>query len=258
MPSVDEVLNSHLGDPKPTSRERPPAVPCLIVVGADKGGVGKTTVSRCVEDYLQRARSLHKVYDTEFPRGDLKRFVPTADIVDLTKVDDQMKVFDSVEGVTLVDIKAAQMSTLVNNFERTGILDDIRGGALNLAVLHVLGQSVASLNEVSAMVLALGTGSHYFPVKNLVDEYGFEQWDKDPHFSDVLKTLEPVTITVPHLESRAAVEVQQAAVSFDVFSRDARYSRMCRGYVSDFMKSVTREFDRVGLGKLIKGATVAI
>jgi hypothetical protein len=258
MPTVDEMITH--GD---TTRERvhpspklsTPPRPLVIVVGADKGGVGKTTVSRTAEDYLARYKSLHKTYDTEYPKGDLKRFVPAADIIDVTKVDDQMKAFDSVDGVTLVDIKAGQMSDLISAFGRTGLLDDIRGGELNLAVVHVLGQSVASLNEVAAMIAALGEGSHYYPVKNLIDTYGYEQWEKDPHFAKVLATLEPVTITVPHLETRAAIEVQQAAMGFDAFGLDARYSKMCRGYVRDWMKNVCAEYDRVGLGKLVRSAS---
>src|SRR3954454_3525577 len=48
--------------------------PALIVVGADKGGVGKTSLSRVLIDYLQTQGIAVRAFDAEFPRGTLKRF----------------------------------------------------------------------------------------------------------------------------------------------------------------------------------------
>src|SRR6476620_5154553 len=50
--------------------------PTLILVGADKGGVGKTTISRCILDYLARKNIMSRAFDTENPRGTLHRFYP--------------------------------------------------------------------------------------------------------------------------------------------------------------------------------------
>ena len=57
--------------------------PTLILVGADKGGVGKTTVSRALLDFFARKNILTRAFDTENPRGTLKRFYPDlAEIID--------------------------------------------------------------------------------------------------------------------------------------------------------------------------------
>ena len=50
--------------------------PAVILVGADKGGVGKTTVSRVLLDYLAANNVLTRAFDTETPRGTLNRFIP--------------------------------------------------------------------------------------------------------------------------------------------------------------------------------------
>ena len=61
--------------------------PTLILVGADKGGVGKTTVSRALLDFFARKNILTRAFDTENPRGTLKRFYPgLAEIIDLGNV----------------------------------------------------------------------------------------------------------------------------------------------------------------------------
>src|SRR5450755_3492736 len=61
------------------------AKPVVIVVGTDKGGVGKTTVSRTLLDYFDGNNIPTRAFDTESPRGTLKRFHPdVTEIVDMT------------------------------------------------------------------------------------------------------------------------------------------------------------------------------
>jgi len=84
----------------------------LILVGADKGGVGKTTTSRALLDFLARKNILARAFDTENPRGTLKRFYPRiTEVIDLDNVAHQMKLLDTIETsavkVTVVDLKAA-------------------------------------------------------------------------------------------------------------------------------------------------------
>ena len=89
------------------------AKPVVIVVGADKGGVGKTTVSRTLLDYFSANNVLTRAFDTESPRGTLKRFHPDiTEIVDMTTTPDQMKIFDTLNAVspsvTVIDVRAGR------------------------------------------------------------------------------------------------------------------------------------------------------
>ena len=85
------------------------AKPAVILVGADKGGVGKTTVARTLIDYLGAHQTSTRAFDTEWPRGTLKRFHPElTQVVDVTSVSDQMKIFDTLGSadakVTVIDV----------------------------------------------------------------------------------------------------------------------------------------------------------
>src|SRR5262245_9257060 len=91
------------------------SVPAVVVVGADKGGVGKTTVSRTLLDYFSVHNVPTRAFDTEAPRGVLKRFHPeVTHIVDLTSVSDQMSIFDTIgtaePKVTVIDVRAGLLS----------------------------------------------------------------------------------------------------------------------------------------------------
>jgi hypothetical protein len=60
---------SDLPTDEAVASEQPPV---LVLVGADKGGVGKTTVARAVADYLLTLEP--RLIDTQVPLGDLKGF----------------------------------------------------------------------------------------------------------------------------------------------------------------------------------------
>src|SRR3974377_689023 len=73
----------------------------VVAVGADKGGVGKTTVSRTLLDYFTANNVPTRAFDTESPRGTLNRFHPdVTEIVDMTATADQMKIFDTLNAVS--------------------------------------------------------------------------------------------------------------------------------------------------------------
>src|SRR5260370_2507324 len=91
------------------------AKPVVIVVGADKGGVGKTTVSRTLLDYFSANNVPTRAFDTESPRGTLKRFHPDfTEIVDMTTTPDQMKIFDTLNSsgpsVPVIHVPPARLS----------------------------------------------------------------------------------------------------------------------------------------------------
>jgi MinD superfamily P-loop ATPase len=73
------------------------AKPALILVGADKGGVGKTTVARTLLDYFTAHQVATRAFDTETPKGTLERFHrDVSEIVDVTTVVDQMRIIDTL------------------------------------------------------------------------------------------------------------------------------------------------------------------
>jgi hypothetical protein len=129
------------------------AKPTVVVVGADKGGVGKTTVSRTLLDYFTAHHVPTRAFDTESPKGTLKRFHPDiTDIVDVTSVADQMRIFDTLSstdaGVTVIDVRAGLLSPTLRSLRDIGFLDAVKKGQLTFVVFHILGSSIASLNEI--------------------------------------------------------------------------------------------------------------
>src|ERR1700733_7121546 len=103
----------------------------IVIVGADKGGVGKTTVARTLLDYLLAHQAHTRAFDTESPRGTLKRFHPDGtSIVDATMVADQMRIFDTLNApdplVTVIDLRAGLLSPTLKALRDIGFFAAVK------------------------------------------------------------------------------------------------------------------------------------
>ena len=238
------------------------AKPVVIVVGADKGGVGKTTVSRTLLDYFDVNNIPTRAFDTESPRGTLKRFHPEiTEIVDMTTTSDQMKIFDTLNAaapsVTVIDVRAGLMSPALGSLRDIGFLDAAKSGQITFAVFHMLGPSIASLDEIAATANFM-QGAKYFLVKNFVNDTHFFEWDKKTYNFYFRKLQDATELSIPKLNEMAFEQVEVASVPFRKFvanksldDESADYSFVLRGYVRHWLTNVWREFDRINLTDLV-------
>ena len=240
------------------------AKPAVVVVGADKGGVGKTTVSRTLLDYFSAHNVPTRAFDTEAPRGTLKRFHPdVTDVVDVTSVPDQMLIFDTIgtaeAKVTVIDVRAGLLSPTLRALRDIGFLDAAKKGQLTFAVFHILGPSIASLDEI-AETSGFVNDARYFLVKNFINNTSFFEWDQTTYNSYFKKFKEAVEITIPKLNEMAYEQVELASVPFLTFiaNKDPRgdaaaYSFVLRGYVRHWLGNVWAEYDRIKLTDIVTG-----
>jgi hypothetical protein len=237
------------------------AKPAVVLVGADKGGVGKTTVSRTLLDYFTARKIPTRAFDTEWPRGTLKRFHPDmTDVVDVTAVPDQMKIFDTLESssaqITLIDVRAGLMSPTLAALRDIGFLDAAKKGQIAFAVFHILGPSIASLSEI-AETSKLLTDARYFLVKNFINNTSFFDWDQATYNSYFNRVPHAYEIAIPKLNEMANEQVELASVPFINFiankgptGENAQNSFVLRGYVRHWLGNVWAEFDRVKLADI--------
>lgn len=221
-------------------------LPLVVIVGADKGGVGKTTISRALLDYFQAQGMDARAFDTETPVGVLKRFFPAkTEIVDLTHSDGQMQVFDTLSrnAVTVVDVRAGLLTPTLTLLAEVGLLDMVRDSKINLAVLHVIGSTIASLNEIKSTAAAIAGAKHFIVTNHTNDAEFFKGIDTAA--KDALNTS-PV-IDIPKLDERATEHVEAASLPFKAFADDESKSLIMRGKVRHWLGLVFKQFDTAKL-----------
>lgn len=240
--------------------------PTVIVVGADKGGVGKTTIARAMLDFLSLNDIYARAFDTETPRGTLHRFHPEETmIVDLTSISDQMKIIDTLNTsqarVSVIDVRAGGLSPALEALDEIGFFDAVKANEFRFILLHVLGPSIASLEEI-AEIAPYVADANYFMVKNHVNDTTFFEWDPQTHakyFEDVNTSGE---VVIPKLNELAYEQVELAGTPFSTFianqtadGEPADHSFVLRGYVRTWLARVADEFERVGLLDLVNSVS---
>lgn len=219
-------------------------VPLLILVGADKGGVGKTMLARVMCDLLSKQQVA--IWDSEVPRGGLRRFYPDAQLVDATTTPGQMRIFDGMSSapVTLVDVRAALLSPTLRAMGYAGLISDVAQRGARLAVVHVLGPTRASLDEIADTAGLLADGgelcSHYL-VKNHLTEGQFFEWDRETQEAYFTRLAPTAVLDIPHLDDHAAEVMEKAACPFAEFLRPGAQSHTLQGKVRRWLADAQGE-----------------
>jgi hypothetical protein len=225
----------------------------IIFVGADKGGVGKTMSSRVLLDLMKTRGVKVRAFDGDFPGGDLARFNKEAAIVDIARVEDQMKVFDGItdDSVTVVDLPAGHLLNTIKTLDDARLLEDVRAGTMKMVLLHVLGPTVRSIGEISAAAAKIGGVKHLLVKNHISADASYFDWDTSDT-KDILAAMAPHMIDLPNMEDRIRESLEKAGTekageSFLEYLADPAQSRTLKGLLKTWLEKCWKEYDRVGV-----------
>src|SRR5207253_7657052 len=130
------------------------------------------------------------------------------------------KIFDTIHSaqvpVTLIDIRAGLLSPTLRALRDIGFIDAAKKDQLTFAVFHILGPSIASLDEIAETAAYLGD-ARYFMVKNFINDTHFFQWDEATHSAYFKQIKDAIEITIPKLNEMATEQVELASVPYITF-----------------------------------------
>jgi hypothetical protein len=246
IPKVDPVtVNEPAG--LPTKEDVKMGLPTVVFVVADKGGVGKTTVSRALLSYFKENGVETKAYDTETPDGTLVHFhADQTKVVNLSDPEGMVEVFDDMARtpLTVVDGHARLMTPLLINLRDLGFLDMVKDEKLKVVVFHVVGSNVASFQEIGSAREILKDAKHYVLLNRTNDANFFEGIDGVS--KDDLKKADGI-LEIPQLVAVATQNVEASRQSFRDFSKDMKHSLTVRRFVDLWLKKVYAQFDKAKL-----------
>jgi hypothetical protein len=206
----------------------------VVIVGADKGGVGKTTVSRTLRDYFHSHGLTVRPFDTEHPQGVLARFHPETKIVNLEEPADQMAVFDGLHTaqVTLIDIRAGLLSKTLATLTEIGFLGGAQASRMRTSIVHVIGSNKASFDEIDATAAVVAGAKHHVLLNHT---------NKSKFIGLPASVTNPIIVT--QLNELAADTVDRLGVGFDVYRGDQNQSAVLRGYVDSWFTRTFKAYD---------------
>jgi hypothetical protein len=159
--------------------------------------------------------------------------------------------------VTVIDVRAGLLSSTLQALSDIGFIELGKTGQITLVVFHILGPSIASLEEIAETAHFVGD-ANYFLVKNHINETSFFDWDPATYKSYFNRIKGAEEITIPKLKEMTCEQVEVAGVPYVSFvanrnakGEPANYSFVLRGYVRHWLGQVWNEFDRVKLLDLV-------
>jgi len=172
-----------------------------------------------------------------------------------------MKILDTMdsaaENVTVVDLKAGNLSAAMEIFDKIGVLAAARDGMFDLGLLHVVGPSIASLDEMNE-ITKYTNGLDYVVARNFINETNFFEWDETTFKKYFASLPNAKEIEVPKMNEMAYEAVDLAGVTYSDFAANktqggdaANFSFVLRGYVRKWIADLDVEFEQLDMVKSI-------
>jgi hypothetical protein len=190
----------------------------IHLIGGEKGGVGKSMVSRLLAQYFIDQQLPFVGFDTDRSHGALLRFY--ADFASPVLIDRYEALDHIVETAiekpgnrVLVDLAAQTHEPLVKWMEDSGVLDMAESAGFTLTYWHVMDSGRDSVDLLTRLLDRFGARLNYVLVRNQLRGDDFSQLEKSGQLERAL-ALGAKVISVKHLHDAVVQKIDANNTSF--------------------------------------------
>lgn len=190
----------------------------MHLVGGEKGGVGKSLVSRIIAQYLIDHGLPFRGFDTDRSHGSLLRFY--SEYASPVMIDRPESLDGIVEAAVevpgrrvLVDLAAQTHDPLVRWMEESGVLDLAGEMGIQVRYWHVMDSGKDSVDLLGRLVKQFGSRLNYTIVLNQVRDTTFDLFDRSPERSRALE-LQARIILIKRLHESTMTKIDGSSASF--------------------------------------------
>lgn len=198
-------------------------------IGGEKGGVGKSLVSRLVAQYLIDKELPFLGFDTDRSHGALLRFY--AGFASPVLID-RYEALDSIieaaveqpERRLLVDLAAQTHGPLVKWMDESGVLDMAGESGFTITYWHVMDSGRDSVDLLKKLLDRFGARLNYVLVRNQMrgDDFGMLEQSGE---QDRALGFGAHVVTIKHLSDSIIQKIDASSSSFWAAQHDADKSR---------------------------------
>lgn len=190
----------------------------IHLIGGEKGGVGKSMVSRLLAQYFIDQQLPFVGFDTDRSHGALLRFYAgfaSPVLIDRYEALDHI-VETAIENPgqrVLVDLAAQTHEPLVKWMEESGVLDMARESGFKLTYWHVMDSGRDSVNLLTRLLDRFGSRLNYVLVQNQLRGDDFSQLEKSGQLERALG-LGAKVVAIKHLHDNVVQKIDANNASF--------------------------------------------
>jgi hypothetical protein len=219
-------------------------------IGGEKGGVGKSVVSRLLAQYFIDKNQLLTVVDADRSHGAMLRFysdfsVP-GDLDNFETSDQILQLALDADRRVIVDLPAQSDRLLRKWMEQNGIVELAAESQVPLYFWHVMDDGKDSVNLLQNLVNVYGSSVKYVLVKNMGRGKDFSEFDA----SEAKKNAERAgaqIITLDDLHAPTMKKIDSHSSSFWAASNNSTMGMIERHRVKVWIKKVFQELEKIGV-----------
>ena len=223
-------------------------------IGGEKGGVGKSVVSRLLAQYMIDKEILFRGFDTDRSHGALMRFY--AGFASPTLVD-SYEALDSImesaaaepERRMLVDLAAQTHDPLVKWIDESGVLDLAAEGSIEIFYWHVMDAGKDSVDLLTRVLDQFGDRVNYVLVLNELRGSDFGILKNSGELARA-EALGAKTVSVRRLHDASMNKIDATSSSFWAAKNAGEghgLGLMDRQRVKTWLRDAYAQLDRVGI-----------
>ncbi len=221
-------------------------------IGGEKGGVGKSLVSRLVAQYLIDKELPFLGFDTDRSHGALLRFYSgfaSPVLVDRYEALDSIieAAVEQPERRILVDLAAQTHDPLVKWMDESGVLDMAAESGFTITYWHVMDSGRDSVDLLKKLLDRFGARLNYVLVRNQMrgDDFGMLEQSGE---QDRAIGFGAHVVTIKHLSDSIIQKIDASSSSFWAAQHDADKSRtglgmMDRQRLKMWLRDAYRQLD---------------
>ena len=198
-------------------------------IGGEKGGVGKSLVSRLVAQYLIDKELPFLGFDTDRSHGALLRFYSgfaSPVLIDRYEALDSIieAAVEQPERRILVDLAAQTHDPLVQWMDESGVLDMASESGFTITYWHVMDSGRDSVDLLKKLLDRFGARLNYVLVRNQMrgDDFGMLEQSGE---QDRALGFGAHVVTIKHLSDAIIQKIDASSSSFWAAQHDADKSR---------------------------------
>lgn len=231
----------------------------LNFIGGEKGGVGKSVVSRVLAQYFIDKGRPFTGFDTDRSHTSFTRFyadyaspviVDSYEGLDLIATAFEETSTDGQEKSVIVDLAAQTAAPLTRWVKDSDVFSVLAEMGVTVNFWHVADAGKDSVDLLGRLVNTFGDGPNYFVVKNMGRGSDFSQLDESPALEKAL-TLGARLITLAQLHEASMRKIDRQNASFwsalNNRSGDDTLGLLERQRVKNWLKKTYDTFDTLPL-----------
>jgi hypothetical protein len=233
----------------------------IHLIGGEKGGVGKSVLSRLLAQYhIDNGLDFH-AFDTDRSHGAMMRFygdysTPIA-LDDFGGADQLMEAAVERPRNVLVDLAAQTSRPLFNWMADNDLLSLAEEEGVGVVLWHVMDDGADGIGLLDQLFEQFQRGAHYVVVKNLGRGKDFSAFEASPARTKAVELGAPV-MELAELHGATMRKVDHGNLSFwaAANNKDAGLGLMERQRVKVWLRRAYGQFDAAGEFLFVRPAAV--